>query len=212
MIEVIVDEKIIKELEANLGQSKKMPNALKKAINETAKQAQRDAADAVRIKYAVKISGFSKAMPVKSATISRLEAVISSTGEANPLSRFKVRKNNAESSAYAKVLNSSSLGDLTLKNSSDAGTDLKAFVQKLPNGHIGVFRRLTSSERKNQQTYFDERGKKKTSRKNAMRQLYTVSIPQMLGNEKSIYGIVEPNIQMNLQTNINRHMEEMMKG
>jgi hypothetical protein len=203
LIDVVVDGKIINDLQKNFDKSNsKFATALKKAINETAKQARKDIANEARVKYTIKNSGFNSAMKISSAKTSNLEAIISTKGNSNSLSKFKTKKNTSESAAYAKVLKSNSLKALGLKSADDNGKDLKAFIVTMSNGHVAVVRR------RNQ----EERSKSSSKKRNSIIEYQSLSIPQMLGNEKSIYGIIEPNIKENLRENINKHVAMMMEG
>ena len=38
------------------------------------------------------------------------------------------------------------------------------------------------------------------------------SIPEMIGNEKRVYGVVEPHIQDDLKEAVNRHVMRALKG
>lgn len=38
------------------------------------------------------------------------------------------------------------------------------------------------------------------------------SVPEMLGNEKRVYGIVEPYIMSDLKQAVNRHVARALKG
>ena len=70
---------------------------------------------------------------------------------------------------------------------------IKAFVIKFANGHASIAQRI---------------GKPRLP----IKILYSNSIPIMLGNEKRVYGIVEPKINEYLQKQIDRHIEKVLGG
>ena len=51
---------------------------------------------------------------------------------------------------------------------------------------------------------------RKGSKRLPINELYSVSIPQMIGNEKDVYGVVEPNIETNLQKNISKQVAKIL--
>ncbi len=188
------------------------PEVLRKTINDTAKSARREVARQAQDQYAVKAGAFNKAMKIENATQRYLQATIHTEGRPLPLYGFRARKNIGLTAAKAKVLSQGALKELILKNGDSNGKDLKAFVTKAGK-HVGIFQRMNPEEKRKQQSYFDslEKGKK-TTKRNAIKQLYSVSIPQMAGNEKRVYSKVQPVIMEELRRSLEEHIAEVMEG
>ena len=181
------------------GLQKESNAILKKAINDTAKQSRKSLASEAKQTYAVKVSGFNKSMTIKNATVSKLEATIKSKGEAMELGQYKAQPFRVATGASrpkqikAKVLTQSSMKSLI-------SGDIKAFVAKFKSGKVAVVER-------------DESRRMKSNPKKAfLKKLLSPSIPQILGNEKKVYGKVEPEIENLLSENIRRELQKVMEG
>lgn len=193
MIEINYDENMLAQVERKLGQMKsEAPKVLKNAINQTAKQARKDLAIEAQKTYTVKTGRFNKAMKIKNATPTRLEATIRATGKVMGLKDFKVSpakiqtgKNRPEV-VKAKVLKSRSMKPLKMGK-------LKAFVTKFSSGHVAVVQR---------------RGEERTP----IKTFSTNSIPVMLKNERRVYGVVKPHIMQNLKQNVEIQVRKILEG
>ena len=193
MIEISYDRNMLEQVERRLGRMKsEAPKALKNAINQTAKQARKDLATEAQKTYTVKTGRFNKAMRIKNATPSRLEATIKATGKVMGLKDFKVSpakiqtgKNRPEV-VKAKVLKSRSMKPLKMGK-------LKAFVTKFSSGHVAVVQR---------------RGEERTP----IKTFSTNSIPVMLKNERRVYGVVKPHIMQNLKQNVEIQVRKILEG
>jgi Prophage minor tail protein Z (GPZ). len=199
----------------------KIPDTLKKTINNAAKEAEKSLPKEVKKEYVLKdaINRVKKSTSVEKATARRPGATIEIKGGPVPLYDFQRRKNGARTAAKARVLTGSSMKQLILRGGDDNGKDLKAFIQEMENGHIGIFQRLNSEERKKQQKYFDgrdyrksgyENGERKVKR-NAIKQLYSVSMPQMAEN-KEVSKEVRDIIMEELRNSMEKHIASVMEG
>lgn len=184
---------MLKQIERKLGRMKReAPKALKRALNQTAKQARKDLVVEAKKKYAIKTSGFNKAMRIKNATSSKLEATIKATGKVMGLKDFKVSPPtmrtgvNRPDIVKAKVLKLGEMKSLEMGN-------LKAFVTKFSNGHVAVAQR---------------KGEKRLP----IRTFLTNSIPVILKSERRVYGIVRPHIKKNLKENVNLQVKKILEG
>lgn len=193
MITYEYDAKTLAQVEKKLGALKsEAPKALKNAINATAKQARKELAAEAQKTYVVKSGRFNKAMTIKNATQGNLEATIKTTGAPMELKDFKVSPASVKtgssrpSMVKAKVLSASGM-----KNLQKGG--IKAFVVKFKSGHASVAQRQGGSRL-------------------PIKTLYSNSIPKMIGNEKRVYGIVKPNIESNLQENINKQVRKILEA
>ena len=164
----------------------KEPQALKNAVNATARDAKKELADKAKETYAVKSPRFKKAIAQKNATASNPTATLKITGAVNELADFKYKDNTSTDAARGKVLKASGLKSLQKGN-------LKAFITKFGSGHVSVVQR------------------KGTSRL-PLKKLLSPSIPTMVGNEAKVYGIVKPNIEKNLQKNIQKQIDKILGG
>lgn len=77
MIEYQVDEQMLEEVQAKLGEmSRKAPTVISRALNKVAGTARVDLANKAQATYTVKSGGFKKDMTIRKASAGRLEAVI----------------------------------------------------------------------------------------------------------------------------------------
>lgn len=193
MITYEYDAKTLAQVEKKLGALKsEAPKALKNAINATARQARKELVQEARKTYVVKIGRFNKAMTIKNATKSSLEAIIKTKGAPLELKDFKVSPASVKTGAArpsmtkGKVLASGGMKNLQKG-------DIKAFVVKFTSEHATVVQRRGSSRL-------------------PIKTLYSNSIPKMIGNEKKVYGIVKPNIESNLQENIAKQVKKILEA
>lgn len=193
MITYEYDQNTLAKVEKKLGSLKsEAPKALKNAINQTAKQARKDLATEAQKTYVVKSGRFNKAMTIKNATQSSLEATIKATGAPMELKDYKVSPATARTGANrpdltkAKVLKAGSMKGLQKGN-------IKAFVAKFASGHASVAQRRGSARL-------------------PLKVLFSNSIPKMLGNEKRVYGVVRPTIEQNLQENIDKQVRKILEA
>lgn len=227
---IYVEQEVYDRLNDRLKDMKeKMPVVMKRTINDTAKEARERILEEAGERYLVKERAFNKSMRIEYATERRWGAVIETEGRPMPLYDFRVRKNRGATAAKAQVLTTSRLKELTLKGA-DNGKDLKAFVQKVKAGgsgkeHYGVFQRITSSERERHQKRIDAEKKKeeenrdgdlierleKRVRKRYIRQLYSLSIPQMVESKK-VYPVVAKVVSERMRENLERHITSVMEG
>lgn len=212
MIEVIVEDTLIKEIEQKLGNlSKKAPAVLKKAVNDTAKQARKRMAKEAKKKYVLKVRSFNESMKIKKATVQKPEAIINSKGKMQELMDFRVSHteyttgNDRPEMIQGKVKKGGSLKDLEIKG-------IKAFITRFANGHIAIVRRVKGEQYEGKGA---EERKKKYGKKidlTKIEKLLSPSIPQILGNEKEVYAIVEPDIAEMLHANIEKHINALLEG
>lgn len=174
-----------KYVEKRLGDLKsKTPKVIAKSINDTAKWARRALADEARKTYTVRLAGFNGAMKIKNARYSNLEAIIKTEGETIQL--VKYHKSAGKKATKAEVLSGGGLKALEKKG-------IKAFVTKFANGHASIAQR---------------RGKERLP----IKILFSNSIPMMIGNEKRVYGIVEPEINDYLRKKLDYHISKVLGG
>ena len=175
-----------KEIEKALGALKsKSPEILKRAVNATARQAQTALFHEAKKTYVAKASIFkskSRSLKLKRANNTNLTAHLQSEGGPLALYGFKVKA--TDESTKAKGLRASPLKNLKVG-------DRWAFVATMKSGHIGVFQRNTSSRL-------------------PIHEFFSVSIPQMIGNEAEVYGKLEPDFEDMLYKNIEREIEKYL--
>ena len=195
----IDDESQIAYIQKRLGDiSDKAPKVLANALNDSAKQAQRVLAKKAQETYAVKTGGFNKALTVRRASRNHLAAELYARGSPIGLSKFQVspasvqKTGNRPTAIKVHVLKAGSMKSLQEGN-------LKAFVAKFMNGHVAVAQRTK-----------DQVPVKSLRTRFHIKELFSLSIPQMLGSEARVYGIVQPEIQKTLQANIDREIHNML--
>ena len=205
----------LREIEQALGMVKdKSKQVLKTAINNTARQTMNlmvsESAKRYQITQRVQVK---KTLSLdKKATVSSLEAIVTSKGRVNELYNFKVnprvyvRGGGVPGGYKGKVLRVGSSGKkLELKSGGDGDT-YKAFIVQYKNGkdnndkgHITVAQRVPGTR------------SKKDPNKEAIKTLYSPSVPNMLGYEKGVFKVLKPKmydlLQKNIQTQIIRYLK-----
>lgn len=202
LVTITVDEAKLKNIEKRLGSnSKEAANVLKKAVNKTAREAKKKLAVKAKAEYAAKggASAYTKAMTVKSATKSSPSAIITAKGEAKELKDFKVsptrvaRTGNRPKQYRGQVLRAGSMKTLEKDG-------VKAFITQFQSGHISVVQRVPGKHMKS------------NPKKEFIKKLLSPAVPQMVGNEKRVYGVVEPEIGADLQRNLSEFIRQQMGG
>lgn len=212
MIKVTYDTDMLANIEKKLGAMKqKAPKVLKLAINDTARKARTRLAKKAQETYEVKGTGVNKTVHIQFATASNQEAILIYSGKKIPLYQFKHRSGTLGSGIYynptlgrrqigkggrgasGKQLKSSSFKSAT-------GAKLKWFIAQMGSGHTGIFQRTGAPRHQG--------GKGNPEVKEKM----GASIPEMIGNEKRVYGVVEPYINSDLETAVERHISRIFKG
>ena len=184
MVTIEVDD-TISNIEKRLGKMKhKAPKVLCKSINDTAVWARSELAKEAQKSYTVKKGGFYKSMKIKKANYSSLESIISSQGETLELYKYKYSK--GKKTTKAQVLRQGGLK--TLEKSG-----IKAFVAQFTSGHKTIAQRVGESRL-------------------PIKIFYSNSIPTMIGSEKRVYGIVEPNIEDKLSEQVEKHIIKVLEG
>lgn len=184
MVVVTVDDKYDYVVK-RLGTFKdKAPKVMCKSINDTAKWARRELAQEAKKTYTVKQGRFNKNMKIENARYSNLEATIKSEGAPMKLAEYKYSAGKKTTKAQVKLSGG-------LKALEKGG--IKAFVTSFASGHVAVAQR---------------RGPERLP----IKELYSNSIPVMIGNEKEVYGIVEPEIEEKLMQSIEKHIQKVLEG
>lgn len=193
MIVFTVDDNgLIKTIADQLGEyHAKAPTVLKQALNATAKDARSMLAEQAKEVYVIQKSRFNKAMTIKNASNRKLEALVISTGSPLELIDFKTNPKTPSTGANrpevttGKVLAASGLKRLEKGN-------IKAFVAKFASGHVSIVQRRGTSRL-------------------PVKKLLSPSVPKMIGNEKEVYGKVEPEIAQLLDANIRKFIAKTIE-
>lgn len=204
MITYQVDMQDLTEIEAALGMVKdKSKLVLRGAINETAKDVRVLLADEAAKEYVMKRSVFKKNIEIDKAKVSTLTATVHSSGMVNELYDFRVSPrryapHNKPNHHKGKVRVENPLSKLILKPGASRDK-YKAFVVRYQSGHITVGQRVPGKRMKSK------------PEKEFVKTLLSPSIPNMLGYEKGVYGIVEPQIHDLLVKHIQTQMLKFLK-
>lgn len=203
MIEVKYDRDMLRKVEKKLGKMKsEAPKVLKNALNQTAKQARKDLATEAQKTYTIKNGGFNRAMKLKPASSGNLEAVITAKGAPLPLKNFRFSK--AGGQVRVQVLKSGGLKPLIKGN-------IKAFVNNI--ARKGQKRKKDTKKGKaGTDVKHNAIAQRLTEKRLGIKEKYSNSVPVMIGNEKRVYGIVRPDIQKNLQENIEKQVQKVLGG
>lgn len=162
--------KRIEERLGNLGD--KAPNALRNALNTTARKIRKQIVKDARGQYVLKDKKqlqATKAMKMSNAKPSNLVATLRSSGSSNELMNFLVspeslsRGNNAPAVYAAQVLKASGTKSLD--------GDPKPFVTQFQSGHIAIVERVPGKRMRS------------NPKKEALKKLLSPSVPHMLKNK-----------------------------
>lgn len=205
------------EVEKALGAFKeKAPHVLYNVVKRVASNVNKNIAKHTKKVYSIKSADVKKTLKVKYPSKSDLTAMITSKGTTLPLIKFKVTspkgidpiemkgipkegdKNYPGRARYkAKVLKSSKTVNIT-----------HAFVQKMKNGHIGLFRRHILSKSFKQQF---RKQLKKTGADKSVKELHGPSVPQMIANTK-IRDLLNKDAQATYEKRIEHEISRILKG
>ena len=203
MLTFKLDEITVRDIELRLGALRaKAPTALKNAINATAKDARTDLWAKANATYTVKKGGFNKDMKLTPANVGNLEAVLLTRGA--PIEMIKFRVTGRKGTPRVEILRGQvkSMGK-------------RSFVNNVSpySSHLAVAK-YTGKDTKDGEDF--DKGTRKNSgyRKNRLgiEKKFSVSSPIMIGNERRVYGIVEPNIIKNLQNNVDKQVNKILGG
>lgn len=233
---VYVEQEIYDRLNERLKDiPEKMPVVMKRTINDTAKSARGKILEELKRKYVLKEDRFNRELSIEYATERHWNATLETEGEPIPLYDFQIRKNRGETAAKAKVLTTSDLEELKIIGGEKSGKDLKAFVQQMPKTkHYGIFRRIDTAEYTRTKKQYDEEKESfkklkkinknlkeednevlnrlgKRLRRNFIRQLHSLSVPQMVGGER-VFPVVKETIDSGMRENLEKHIAQVMEG
>jgi len=187
MLTFELDEITVRDIEFRLGALRaKAPTALKNAINATAKDARTDLWAKANATYTIKKGGFNKDMKLTPANVGNLEAVLLTRGA--PIEMIKFRVTDRKGTPRVEILRGQvkSMGDRSFVNN---------VAKKGTHTHVAVAKYIGGKD-----------GRLKIQKK------FSVSSPIMIGNERRVYGIVEPKIIENLQNNVDKQVNKILGG
>lgn len=198
-----IREKDVRKIEYRLGgMSRKAPKVLRAAVNQTAKTARKDLAEEAQKTYTVKKGGFYKEMRIKYATGNNPTALITSQGGVIPLRDFKHSASGGRTRVQVKK--DGSLEDL------DAG-GIMAFKNNI--ARKGQMRkRETKKGKKGSAVRHIAIAQRESGARLHIHEKFGPSIPSMLGNEKTTYGAVAPEIEKNLSENVEKQIRKVLRG
>ena len=185
------DHELYQRLKNDLGLlDEKAPDALAKAVNETAKRAKEDLATQAQQTYVVRREKKKKSIRSINATKTRPTATLVVTGRPLLLTNFKYQKNEIGywgEGAKAKVLKSSSMKELGEPGRKAFLITIKSGRRKMP----AIAQRIGS-------------------RRLPLHILYGPSVPQMIGSQTRVYGVVEEQIQEHLHAEIEKQVDRII--
>ena len=187
MLTFELDEITVRDIELRLGALRaKAPTALKNAINATAKDARTDLWAKANATYTIKKGGFNRDMKLTPANVGNLEAILLTRGA--PIEMIKFRVTDRKGTPRVEILRGQvkSMGDRSFVNN---------VAKKGTHTHVAVAKYIGG----------------KNSRLKIQKK-FSVSSPIMIGNERKVYGIVEPKIIENLQNNVDKQVNKILGG
>lgn len=208
MIHFQVDMQDLTEIEAALGMMKdKSRMVLKAAINNTAKQTVTLLVDEANKEYQfTQPAQVRKTLSLQKATTKNLTALVTSKGRVNELYNFMVKprtyiRGGGVPGGYgAHTKRGAAYQDIFLKQNAAADEDkYRAFVVKYKSGHKTLTQRRPGKRMKSDPS------------KEFLKTLFAPSIPNILGDEQGVYGVVEPKMYDMLQQNIQAQILRFLK-
>ncbi len=204
MIHFQVEMEDLTRIESALGMMKdKSTMVLRTAINNTAKQTIELLADEATREYYITKGKVKSTITTKKATTGNLTATIISAEPVNELYDFRVSPkgynphNRPPGGHTGNVRRDRSPKSLYLKPGA-SGDKYKAFVVRYKSGHITVGQRVPGKRMKS------------NGAKEAVKTLLSSSTPNMLGYEQGVWGIVEPQMNDLLMTNIQAQIQRYL--
>ena len=205
MITYQVNMDDLREIEQYLQMTRdKSKIILRSAINDTANDTKKLLLDETVKRYTMKRSKLKDTIGISKATTSRLSAVIAVVSPTNELYDFSVSPKkyvhpldfaNKPKVYKGKVLKTAKLSKLVLRPSA-VGDKYKAFIVKYKSGHVTIGQRVPGKKMKS------------NSSKEFVKTLLSPSVPTMMGNEKGVYGVVQPQIYDVLTKHIASRIEK----
>lgn len=207
MISVSVEMDALKEIEQKLdaiGMSGKSASIIKKAVNETARQAKKKLAVKAKATYTVKKGNFSEVMHIRGATTGNLTATIEAKSEPLPLTRFK--NSVGKKTTKAQVLRDGSLKELK----STRNGDIRAFMNNI--ARKGQVRKKDTEKGKAGSAVIhvavaQREGKERLH----INEKYGPSLAAMLGSKHTL-GEEEENILADLKESLEKHIKALREG
>lgn len=194
-IEVRNSDVTVRNIAQKLGNlSKDAPVVLKLAINETANKTRTLMAKEVQKAYTIKLGSAKKYMKIKKATTKKPVAIISSKGNPTIVNDHKISPakmqtgKNKPNIIKAKVLRKSKMKPLQREG-------IKAFLTKFTNSglhKVGVVERV---------------GKERYP----IKPIYSPAISQMLGSERNVLNVIQPEVGEILQGEITRQIDRRIR-
>lgn len=175
---------------------------LKRALKETAKQAREQLAKQAQGSYTIQNAGFKKAMRISMVSGTVPAARIRATGEPLPLRNFKV-------SADGRTTKAQVLKRGRLKVLKRGG--IMAFVNNIANKNQ-VRKRDTKKGKAGSRVRHIAIAQRKGKERLEINEKFSNSIPMMLGSEKQVFSVVEPDIGVNLQDNLRKFIDQALGG
>ena len=202
MIHFQVDMQDLTQIEAALGMMKdKSKMVLRTAINNTAKQTVKLLVDEANKEYQFsQPAQVRKTLSVQKATTRTLTALVTSEGRVNELYNFMVKprtyiRGGGVPGGYdAHTKRGAAYKNIYLKQNATSGDKYRAFVVKYKSGHMTIAQRRP------------DRKMKSDPSKEFVKTLLSPSVPNILGDENGVYGVVEPKMYDMLQQNIQQQI------
>lgn len=183
----------------------KLNSILKAAINRTARQVKSWLPEETEDRYHIKrIGQVKKGLKMTGAKVSNPVAHIISSGHANDLYDFNVTSrrynpsNRPVAGHKANVLRVNSPVALMLKPNASKDK-YRAFVVKYKSKHVAIAQRIPGKKMKG------------NSKKEAIRNLYSISTPAMLGYEKGVMAKVSPKTEELLASEVAKGIVRYLK-
>ena len=213
----------------------KTPNAIKNAVNATARQARNRMVKQAQKAYSVKSARFNKATKIKNANINNMTAVITAKGSPLQLMDFAVNPKKPPYQLHPKTeKKKQEQEDLVTRlrkplryyhhkgggKRTSATTRARVYnsgsLKELKKGDIKAFVSYFAYNKKDKKGNLTGKtgyhifiGQRMTKKRLPIKVLYSNSIPKMIGNEEKVFEIVTPGINEDFEREISKQMQKL---
>lgn len=203
---VYVDENQTKRVIEALDSIKNARPVIKSALNATAKRAQKKLIERAAQVYIYKKRFTNKDLKRQNATVANLTARLYASGEGIEIYHFSANGPKAWSQTVKGAPATKGRGIRKnparyLQRRKGSSDNLKAFIARMPSGHVTVVRRTEESERRNKKTGLGAR---------YLETVLSTSVPGMLGNEEKVWNYISPDLGIFLAEETSRALAKKM--
>lgn len=203
---IYVDEAQTERVVKALDSIKDARPVMKSALNATAKTAQKKIIDRAAQVYVYKKKFTNRDLKRENATVSKLMARLYASGQGVEIYHFSARGPKAWSQTVKGAPATKGRGlrskpAKALQRRTGLSDNLKAFIARMPSGHVTVVRRVEPSGRRNKRTSLGSR---------YLETVLSTSVPGMLGNEEKVWNYLSHFLGQTLEDEVTKALNKKL--